>query len=175
MQARLIGLKCESCGSKLMVGPDKPRLVCGHCGCEMLVIREGGTIELKSIIDAFDGVQASTQKVASELALKRYEKELEEVTSVLRQAEEGRSKEALAGLGFLVGAGVLAYIGIWHPTPGRDNDWIFVILGVAVCLMGSFAFLVGATSDHRTKEQVSIRRLSELKTLIKRNKEMADN
>lgn len=71
-----ITLTCPSCGGKLLITPEINRFACSHCGNEHIVQRGIGTISLKPIIEGIKDVQQGVDKTASELAIKRLEKEI---------------------------------------------------------------------------------------------------
>lgn len=72
-------LTCPSCGSKLQITDDIDRFACNYCGNELIVKRGGGITSLKPVIDSIKNVQKGVDKTASELAIKRLEKEIAEL------------------------------------------------------------------------------------------------
>ena len=101
-----------NCGAKLDVSDDMERFACAHCGTEVVVQRRGGTISLMRVMHAIERVQVGTEKTAAELAIARYEKELEiarsresELSSAL-YSRTGRSA-LLGGLALLLGVAAL--------------------------------------------------------------------
>ncbi len=58
----------------------------------MIVVRRGGTVALKAVSEAIKKVQIGTEKTAAELAIVRYEKELQDVGK--RVAELASVKES---------------------------------------------------------------------------------
>lgn len=73
---RTLVLKCPSCGGKLEIASDMEQFACGYCGTEQVVVRRGGTVSLKPVVEAIERVQQGTDKVAAEMALKRLQEEL---------------------------------------------------------------------------------------------------
>jgi DNA-directed RNA polymerase subunit RPC12/RpoP len=82
---RVFSLQCISCGSKLNVSSEMSRFACGYCGAELIVEREGGTVALKSVVDAVAKIQAGTDKTAAELALRRLHGELGQLNQAYDQ------------------------------------------------------------------------------------------
>jgi len=73
--ARVFSLRCANCDGPLQVSGDQERFACGHCGFEQILIRRGGTVELRSGVERFgDGAE----RMASELALQRLDRDLTE-------------------------------------------------------------------------------------------------
>ncbi len=76
-----VNLNCGNCGAKLDVYDDMDRFSCGFCGTELVAQRRGGTVALRAVTEAISKVQVGTDKTAAELAITRYEKELQVVRS----------------------------------------------------------------------------------------------
>jgi DNA-directed RNA polymerase subunit RPC12/RpoP len=72
-------LSCPSCGAKLQITDEIDKFACNHCGNELVVKRGGGITFLKPVVDGISKVQKGVDKTASELAIKRLEKEISEL------------------------------------------------------------------------------------------------
>jgi ribosomal protein S27E len=97
-----ISLTCPSCGNKLQITEDIDRFACAACGNEHIVNRSGGIVTLKPVIDSILGVRVGVEKTASELAIVRVAKEIQEIEKQISDAS--RKADNLTGLfdGFMV-------------------------------------------------------------------------
>ncbi len=78
-----ITLSCPSCGNQLHITEDIDRFACAACGNEHIVNRSGGIVSLKPVIDSIKSLQLGVDKTASELAIVRIKKEIEELERAL--------------------------------------------------------------------------------------------
>ncbi|MCX6054301.1 MAG: hypothetical protein NTZ74_05175 [Chloroflexi bacterium] len=85
-----ISLTCPSCGGKLQITNDIERFACGNCGVEHIVRRSGGTVSLAPVEASLVKIGAGIDKTASELAIVRLTKEIED----LRLEKEKKLVEA---------------------------------------------------------------------------------
>lgn len=69
-------LSCPKCGAKLQITDKIDKFACNHCGNELIVNRNEGITFLKPVIDNIRKVQEGVDKTASELAIRRLEKEI---------------------------------------------------------------------------------------------------
>jgi len=76
-----VTLSCPSCGGKLNITNDIERFACGHCGNEHVVKRAGGIVSLSPVIEALKKVEVGVDKTASELAINRLQREIDELHS----------------------------------------------------------------------------------------------
>jgi hypothetical protein len=88
MSPRLLSLNCPNCGANLQFNPDLPQFACSYCGASVAVHKEGGTVSLSRIAESVQRLESQTSRVAAELALARYEKEITELESRLASAEK---------------------------------------------------------------------------------------
>jgi len=86
-----VKLNCANCGAKLDIYGDMDRFACAFCGTEMIVQRRGGTVALKTVMDAIQKVQLSSDRTASELALVRLDKDLANARAAYVDLEEKMS------------------------------------------------------------------------------------
>lgn len=82
-----IAMGCPNCGAGLEITSDLETFACAYCGSTIKVTRHGGTVSLKPLEQAINGIKNSTDRIAAELALKRLGNELGEVTSEILAAE----------------------------------------------------------------------------------------
>lgn len=74
-----VTLSCPSCSGKLEITNDVDRFACAHCGNEHVVRRSGGIVSLTRAIEGLKQVQAGVDKTASELAIQRLEREINDL------------------------------------------------------------------------------------------------
>jgi predicted RNA-binding Zn-ribbon protein involved in translation (DUF1610 family) len=79
VMADFITLSCPSCGHKLQITSDIDRFACAACGNEHIVNRSGGIATLKPVIEGIEKVQVGVDKTASELAIVRLKKEIDDL------------------------------------------------------------------------------------------------
>jgi hypothetical protein len=84
---KAIAMGCPNCGACLEITSDVETFACAYCGSTINVTRHGGTVSLKQLEQAINGIKTSTDRIAAELALKRLGDELGEVTSEILTAE----------------------------------------------------------------------------------------
>jgi len=72
----LISMTCKNCGGKLSISRDAEQCICQQCGSEYLVTFRENTISIKFLKEHLENIQASSDKTASELALKRIKEDL---------------------------------------------------------------------------------------------------
>src|SRR5690349_6930294 len=71
-----IVLQCSKCGGRLDITPDMEMFACGYCGTPQIVRRVGNTISLKQIGEDVAGVKAATDRIATELRIRRLRDDL---------------------------------------------------------------------------------------------------
>ena len=74
-----ITLSCPSCGGKLKITNDIDRFACAHCGTEYIVNRGEGIVSLSPVIEEIKRVRKATDLTATELAIARLEREIDEL------------------------------------------------------------------------------------------------
>jgi primosomal protein N' len=82
-----VTLSCPSCGGKLEITSDIDRFACAHCGTEHVVRRGGGLVSLTPVTEEIRRVRTGVDKTASELAIARLTKEIEEIEKQKTQSE----------------------------------------------------------------------------------------
>jgi len=165
MAATFVSLSCVNCGAKLQVYEDMERFACQHCGTEVRVERRGGTVALKNVLDAIQRVQAGTDRTAAELAIVRYEKELEIARARLEQMRAEHDRRT--GIPAIVGALVIVFgvIGIFSNA----------VIGVSLITIGALALAHG----WRREEPREVRKLEgeivHLERKLAENKALVDS
>jgi ribosomal protein S27AE len=87
-ELKIVSLKCPGCGAPLEVSDDMENFNCGYCGTALTALRRGGTITLRPLTDAIAKVQAGTDKTAAELAIRRFQDELDKLTETRQERNE---------------------------------------------------------------------------------------
>lgn len=136
----LLKLSCANCSAPLEIGEDLERFACSYCGTEQIVERSGGVVWLRKLETAIQAVQKGTDRTASELALARLGRELDECQKAKAglleaahaekaRAEENRARQALASF-------VIAFITIplfFAIVIGKNfKDWYWLIWIAAI-------------------------------------------
>ncbi len=70
-------MTCRNCGGKLAVDKESDQVICQYCGMEFLITHYDGAISIKVLSQGLEKIGVSTDKTASELALKRLKGEKE--------------------------------------------------------------------------------------------------
>lgn len=174
MADNFINLSCANCGGKLNIYDDMERFACGYCGSEMLVQRRGGTVALKAVTEAIRQVQVGTDKTAAELALVRYEKELQELNQRLTVADEssGKGYMTMGCGGLILAVGVVALIaGI-----ASSNSAESFAVGMLIIAIGGGALLFGYDAQNSTKKRTApiLKRIAFVKQQMAEKKRIVD-
>ncbi len=82
----IIEMTCKNCGGKLTITKDSDQVICQHCGSEYLISFSENAISIKNLSEGIKGVQKSTDKTASELALKRIDNQLKTISQWIFKA-----------------------------------------------------------------------------------------
>lgn len=88
----IITLSCPACGGRLEIRPNVNRFACGYCGNESIVHKEGGIITLEAVEENIQKIQLSSERIATELAIPRLEKEIASSKKDLLTLIEYRNK-----------------------------------------------------------------------------------
>lgn len=155
----VLKLACSSCGANLEIASLMEAFACGYCGSQQVVQRRGGTVSLKSVTEAIAKVQAGTDKMASELAIQRLQKEkdglvmrrgqaLQEVAT-MSHGHDSAVGRLILGLGFLdlLIAGAVAgadYVVLAHRKQARSTPGPSAIGTAPANEPGSMPTLPGA-------------------------------
>lgn len=79
MENEFITLSCPSCGGKLDVNPKMEYLFCSYCGQKQMLRHHDGAVSLAPVLEVMEGVKSGVDKTASELAIVRLQKEIDEI------------------------------------------------------------------------------------------------
>src|SRR5271157_5205529 len=79
MENEFITLSCPSCGGKLDVNPKMEYLFCSFCGQKQMLRHHDGAVSLAPVLEVMEGVKIGVDKTASELAIVRLQKEIDEL------------------------------------------------------------------------------------------------
>ena len=101
--ADFVSLTCPSCNGKLQIGRDLDRFACGYCGTEFAVNRGGGIVSLSPVMEGLKRVEKGVDKTASELAIARLSKDIDDLQSRLSYLQSKSDPEAiLRGIGVII-------------------------------------------------------------------------
>lgn len=118
-----ITLTCPTCGGRLQITPDIERFACAHCGNEHLVRRGTGVVTLAPVVESMDGLRRTTDRSASEMAIRRIQEDLAGMEAArtgiearlaqwkARLAEHDRLEKGLTESRNIGIAGVVLFIG----------------------------------------------------------------
>jgi len=120
----LVTLSCPSCGGKLNITNDIERFACGHCGREHVVKRAGGIVSLSPVVEALKKVEVVVDKTASELAINRLQREIDELRSQRTALIASSPKPHLnVVFPFLIVAGILVAV----VSLSTRNAWVPIL------------------------------------------------
>lgn len=161
-----ITLSCPSCGGKLQITSDIERFACTYCGTEQVVKRSGGVVSLAPVMEGLQKVQASSDRVGSELAIQRlspaakaaqaaYEKAKSNAKIAARMVElHSRNLTILFGVAFVISIVVLIVVILSSNVPATSN--------FGACFPLAAAIVFGALVLMRQREVVTYRRNREV-------------
>ncbi len=136
--ADFIKLTCPSCNGKLKITDDIDRFACAHCGTEFLVNRKGGIISLHPIVNELKNVKKGVDKTASELAIKRLDKEISEIAQKIKNLEANKYEPLKSSFGGFISAVLFTAFYLWV-----DSDPYIICVGLLILVdIGTFIFLV---------------------------------
>ena len=137
-----VGLTCPSCGGKLEIKASVQRFACGYCGTEFIVERSGGIVSLEPVVEELKGVKAGVDKTASELAIKRLEAEISELSQ--QRASIGKNSQ---GCFLLLLAGTVIFLcgtlfSFTDEEFGDPVQLVVVTIAFALCTVIVYIFEV---------------------------------
>lgn len=77
--SEFVSLTCPSCGGNLNISNDVERFACAYCGREHVVRRGEGFVSLTPVLDAIKSVETGVNRTASELAIVRLQREIDDL------------------------------------------------------------------------------------------------
>ena len=95
-----VALTCPSCGGKLEIAKDIEQFACGYCNAEYIVRRDGSIVSLSPLAENLRKIQSGTDKTASELAIKRLQKEIYNLEHEITRTKNTRLLKLKAVLQF---------------------------------------------------------------------------
>jgi hypothetical protein len=156
-----VTLTCPSCGGKLQITDDIDRFACAHCGSEHVVKRGGGVVSLAPVTEGLRRVQAGVDKTASELAIKRLEKEKVDLLQKRKEAlDNGKTAGITFGLVAAVASGcIVALIILQTGIHDAGWTWLLVPLLALVALVPVYRYMVagGKRKARALDEQILTR------------------
>lgn len=165
--SNFITLACPNCGGKLTITTDLERFACQFCGNEHIVRRTGGTVSLEPVMkmmhtindnitnmsSGLDLVKSISEKQAAEMAIKRLNKEIEDLQKQRSNLESGANTSwLLFGI-----SGVVTFISILTLSLAGDVQIVKVFF-IPGAVIGAFMTVIGlivliAVSSSRKKQE----------------------
>jgi ribosomal protein S27E len=108
MSPRLLSLDCPNCGANLQFKTGITQFACSYCGASVAVHNEGGTVSLSKIAASVGRLGSHAEKLAAELALARYEKEIGELEARFEAVEHPHHTRTGLGCASALVLGVIA-------------------------------------------------------------------
>jgi len=154
-------LSCPTCGGKLQITNDIERFACGNCGNEHLVHRSGGIVSLTPVIEGLKQVQVGVDKTASELALKRLKKEVEELNLLKINRKTGSVMFSILG-------GIPILIGILGILAGIGGTVTFIIVGAIglTLIWGGNSYYNGQVAEIEEEIQKRMQELAKHQVIV---------
>jgi len=151
-----VTLSCPSCGGKLNITNDIQRFACGHCGREHVVTRAGGIVSLSPVVEALRKVEVGVDKTASELALNRLQREIDELHSRRTALIASSPKPQVSGCApFAIGMGILlvvaALVAISYSSEGALGSAI-LCCGIILVVVGAISFPLHSSATRHWQE-----------------------
>jgi len=147
-----VTLSCPSCGGKLNITNDIERFACGHCGREHIVKRAGGIVSLSPVVEALKKVEVGVDKTASELAINRLQREIDELRSYKRAfiASSPKPKVSFFFI-WLIVFGLMAVVG---SLATFDNNATYQVIGIGIIMVviGVIPFFTHSSATHQWRE-----------------------
>jgi ABC-type multidrug transport system fused ATPase/permease subunit len=168
-----ITLSCPSCGSPLQITEDIERFACKACGNEHIVNRSGGIVTLKPVLDVIKKMQVGVDKTASELAISRLTKEINEVEAqinsvlgrkiITKERKSRRTLYIIIGFIFILGLGGLF-------SEARSIGSIF--LAVIMLIVPVAVVVLNILDDRRRKAMVEEQQRTNAEDFNQLNKQL---
>ena len=150
---------------------DMERFACGYCGTDMIVQRRGGTVVLRLVQEAIKKVQIGTDKTAAELAIVRYERELQELQRSLAVAQKNSDKSV--GCVTMIGFGVF-FFGVMN-VAGDVYHSSSVGGGVVLIFVAAAILFFAYKSEGKSEPSPIKRRIEFVKKQIAEKKRLVDS
>ena len=126
-----IVLTCPACGGKLEITNDIERFACAHCGREHVVRRGAGIVSLSPVVDAIKKVETGVDKTASELAIARLQREIDDLENGIHEfwASNPPTPPSLVGYALGIFGVILTMIALANI---QDNGLGSLALGIVM-------------------------------------------
>jgi len=161
--ADYITLACPSCGGSLQITDDIERFACGHCKKEHVVKRGGGIVSLAPVVESIQRVQVGVDRMASELAIARLEKEI-----LLLKKKIAAEKSKFDSANFFKSSGGLAVLILMIIGGSTGNlgagFWVAII---AFILMNIGYGVVESNKDKENCEPIRLEITKKMKEIEK--------
>jgi ribosomal protein S27E len=178
-----ITLACPNCGGKLNITSDLERFACNFCGNEHIVRRAGGTVSLEPVMQMMNTLNASmsrvsaiSEKQAAEMAIKRLNKEIEELQKMLAQLHDNSNNSWLIfGISAFLAVFSIFVMGI------TGDEKIIRIIFVPVLILSIFMAIIGlivliaVSSDKKKKLKLLEADISKKLADLALNKQIANS
>jgi len=163
-----ITLSCPSCGAALKVTEDLERFACAHCGAEHIVRHSEGIVSLAPVIDGLARVGEGVDKAASELAIVRLKREIED----LKAEVDTLSNLQIKTWKFHVPAWALAAVGLYLIMLAADQENIWPICPGALLFFGGTAWGLARGFEETAREKRAMKnRILEAKDRLRLKEE----
>ena len=164
-----IALTCPSCGADLKIDSKSQTFTCGHCGKQFLVKQSGGALSIIPIVEGIRNVQTGVDKTASELAIKRLQKEIRELEDDLQGIKSLDGEQAKKGLE-MIGAGALLMLFF-----GSIDVGIAPVLFFSLLVIAGIVMLVSALSGkNKDKINAMTQELNQKRSMLRHHKNIVN-
>lgn len=164
--ADFVTLSCPNCGGKLEITQDIEKFACSYCGQEQIVKRGRGIISLKPVVDELKEVKVGVDKTASELAINRIVKEINEINEEIEKLNRGNESGCLWV--FIIPAFIMVLIAISEKTIIPLFIGGFFIYGI---------FFLMHHNDKKLREELTpfIEKKKELESALSKHKKIVSS
>lgn len=164
-QTMLVALKCPNCGAPLKVSQEMSAFACGHCGANVVVRREGGTVSL-SLEAVIARVQKGTDRTAAELSIPRLVVEISELERQIASHQAslggwvqhcyGLENSAKGARGWVAPVALAGGVFLMFMSAAVENgSWRVAVWGFVACGVLSVIFRSAFQSQHIRRSKVA--------------------
>ncbi len=166
-----VTLSCPACGGQLRITSDIERFACGHCGREHVVKRGGGIVALAPVVEAIGKVEVGVGKTASELAINRIQREIDELHSQRAALITSSPKPQVSVIFFfLIGTGIL--IAVAPLAIYGELDAAYMVPGILMAVVGAIPFFIHPSVTRRWQETTGSSLSAIEEDLVRRHEEL---
>ena len=171
-----VTLSCPSCGGELIITSDIDRFACGHCGRAHIVKRAGGIVSLAPIVEALRKVEAGIDKTASEMAINRLHREIEELRSRRTALIGTFPKSDVTPFDvWLIGVGILLAIVSLGLSLGDPRAILCLGASIAMAVIGAIPFFRLSPGRRHWQETTGSQLSAIEKDIARKEAEMASH